>query len=118
MNNNTEKEILSFIKDSLIESKGFITEQAPDVIQQYLMSEMLVYGLVSAFAIILLMICCIAYVWLFKNKQNHREDDWGFIFFLSSFGGVIGIVLLCTRIFSFLTVWLYPKAYLLKQFVL
>lgn len=107
------KEIIQFITSTLKESKDFVIEQSPDVIQQYLGAQAIscyVYGFIAITAIILGILCFII-AW---RTVTDCDTIVGFIM-VGMILCVIGFMFGPKNIIQYQQITEYPKGYLLEQ---
>lgn len=113
MKEKLTEEILAILKDT----RGFVTEQAPDVIQQMLAShffEYVVWGILSAVVALAL---TMVLVWYLRRKpERYSDGDLKGLFGSFLAAGILGatIAVIC-NLGSAYQLKSYPKAYLVEQ---
>jgi hypothetical protein len=111
----TNKQLQEFILTSLKESKDFVIDQAPEVVQQVLnmaIFDSIVFS-VSCFlvSLALLMVC----KWsIKKSKEEYSADEWLFLTAITAVFGILSIVPAFVHCMDAISIYLYPKAYLLR----
>lgn len=96
----------------LSQTKNFVSDQAPDVIQQYISWGIAKYSMGCFLGLILL----ISGIWFIRKafKINDEEAAAGMgIFGFSS--TVAGIIITSTNIYSLVQIWIAPKIWLIEQ---
>ena len=119
----SEKQISEFILSTLGETKAFVVEQAPEVIQQVLgyNMAMAILGMIGGF-----LLSCLS-IWLYKkgesivsNEEYVKQRDWDdlpHIIVPCAVTGLISFPLFLFPLSEFIHIYFYPKAYLLSQFL-
>ena len=115
-------ELQKFVLDSLQEGKGFILEQAPDVVQQYLNWTIVSNGvgaIVWGILLIVSIVCLFKFVKLFIKSESEGDEalHWFVGGIISLTVAIISIVSFPVCTYTFLYVWVAPKAYLLEKFI-
>lgn len=105
-----DNELKKLLIENFAQGKNFILEQSPDVIQQYLSSEMLSYsiGMVISSVVIIIM----TYILFMYRKNDNQDDSMGVQvpFTIALFS----CAMFLANLHDFITIYFYPKAYLLK----
>ena len=122
---NETGEIKEFMLQTLKESKDFVVEQSPEVIQQYLGTQYLeaticfwVFGVVSILALVTGLYLLIKKP--FKTVYTSIPDDYSGSYVGAIFFGVVFIFTLAisaTNLTNKLKIEHYPKGYLLERVI-
>lgn len=112
-------EALRGLLDTFKDSKDFVLEQAPDVVQQLILYKTVYHGSVVLGGMLLMLLG--AYL-LYRGIKLGQESKWSdematpvIIQALFGFvGGLTGIIAFSNNIQIFMKVWLAPKVYLLE----
>lgn len=104
------KEILETIRGS----KEFVLAQAPDVIQQMILSARVTLALIMFVCFSVAVISSIVFT---HGRKAHKEDGWdggGYMAF-GCFFGIMSVVMFFAALCDAINVWIAPKVYLLQE---
>lgn len=110
MEDNIKSQLGEFLLANLKESKDFLIDQAPDVIQQVL-------GWQTCLNVIGLIISLILATIAIISWYKHSLKDTEVLYPVSLVTGVLSILVMLINSINLVWVTLYPKAYLLEQFL-
>ena len=114
------EELAQFMMDTLKDSKDFVMEQAPDVIQQFIAWKTCQHGMLVVLFVVLslVLVCVMRWAWRYAGKEMNEVDRPLFRFLAvgcagggGSVGFVVGTIL---NLFWFVEVLVAPKVYLLE----
>ena len=115
----TNEEIVKFITDTLQETKSFVVEQSPEVVQQYLgfrITENLI-GMITCLSMLLIGVYLIL-KFIRLSRDSSYKSDLDIIIFPGVALSLVSIGLGFMFVIQFIHVYYYPKAYLLHKFLL
>ena len=111
--------ILGYLEEAVRAAGEFTMEQAPEVVQQFLLWKM-TQGAVMMSGGVIAMITVLFLVRFFKKKAeadkcSYGGSDWWVGFWMCGlFGGGGSILLTVAGLMLFLKIWIAPKVYLIE----
>lgn len=117
MKDKAVAELANVVKDMLVEGKGFILEQAPDIIQQLILFKRIEFTFMTIAFVLGFIVFIVIGLWSVYQLNDCGSEGW-----------VIGVIvstvalLIMTPLFVFVVVpqmimvWFAPKVYLLEYF--
>ena len=117
-NNSKADEVLAQVLEKALEvaekTGEFVTDHAPEVIQQLLAWKFAEAVIVFVLTSLLLGIFAYGIYAAIKNNENYEADWVPAIFTLSVVGGVVALMFWCMALMNMVMIWVAPKVYLLE----